>query len=287
MKSRRTQKSGFTLIELLVVIAIIAILAAILFPVFAKAREKARQIACLSNLKQLSLGIMQYTQDNDELLCPSFYGYAQGWGGYIYPYVKSTGVYTCPDDSTAAVTTANGKVGAVSYAMNTDLANFGNAVYMPGHSLAELTSPSNTVLFLEVAGDTADVTKLDEDTNFGTSKPPAHYMSASTNGLDTAPNAINGLYGGDGTDGLHNPVFATGHPLGTIPGEGGQPRHTDGANYAATDGHVKYLRPTQVSSGDNAVNSTDPQSIVNRKAAGTDNMTLDGTTHVTMTFSTK
>ncbi|MCW3058828.1 MAG: prepilin-type N-terminal cleavage/methylation domain, partial [Capsulimonas sp.] len=59
-------KKGFTLIELLVVIAIIAILAAILFPVFAKAREKARQISCASNMKQLALGLLQYNQDNDE-----------------------------------------------------------------------------------------------------------------------------------------------------------------------------------------------------------------------------
>ena len=61
-----SRKSGFTLIELLVLIAIIAILAAILFPVFAKVREKARQISCLSNMKQLGLGFAQYTQDNDE-----------------------------------------------------------------------------------------------------------------------------------------------------------------------------------------------------------------------------
>ena len=61
-------RRGFTLIELLVVIAIIAILAAILFPVFARAREKARQTACLNNVKQLSLAVMQYTQDYDEIL---------------------------------------------------------------------------------------------------------------------------------------------------------------------------------------------------------------------------
>src|SRR5579862_176895 len=64
----RTARTGFTLIELLVVIAIISILAAILFPVFAKAREKARQISCLSNMRQLGLAIYQYTEDYDELL---------------------------------------------------------------------------------------------------------------------------------------------------------------------------------------------------------------------------
>ena len=71
MKSEKSR--GFTLIELLVVIAIIAILAAILFPVFAQARESARQVSCLSNVKQMSLGIMMYVQDYDEKFCPSRY----------------------------------------------------------------------------------------------------------------------------------------------------------------------------------------------------------------------
>ena len=98
---------GFTLIELLVVIAIIAILAAILFPVFAKAREKARQIACLSNEKQISLGLLQYTQDYDEYVPYMFYGSngaasdpATGkykWMDAIYPYVKSEAIFSCPD----------------------------------------------------------------------------------------------------------------------------------------------------------------------------------------------
>lgn len=106
----RQNKVGFTLIELLVVIAIIAILAAILFPVFAKVREKARQIACISNEKQIGLGMIQYGQDYDEKLVMAW----DGNGGYqasdstpgnvkykwmdaIFPYVKSTGVFHCPD----------------------------------------------------------------------------------------------------------------------------------------------------------------------------------------------
>jgi prepilin-type N-terminal cleavage/methylation domain-containing protein/prepilin-type processing-associated H-X9-DG protein len=119
----RTETRGFTLIELLVVIAIIAILAAILFPVFAKAREKARQITCASNLKQMGLGLLQYAQDNDETypldwfspqstppntngICAGMTdaaGVQDGLGCYkwmdaIYPYVKSAGVYNCPDE---------------------------------------------------------------------------------------------------------------------------------------------------------------------------------------------
>ena len=103
----RHVKSAFTLIELLVVIAIIAILAAILFPVFAKVREKARQTACASNLKQIGLAMIQYQQDNDG-------GAPQGsvnngwymsdannykWMDAIFPYVKSEAVFNCPDDS--------------------------------------------------------------------------------------------------------------------------------------------------------------------------------------------
>ena len=105
------KRSAFTLIELLVVIAIIAILAAILFPVFARARENARRSSCTSNLKQIGLGLLQYSQDYDEKLVRAWYGdngfgnsdpTANGgngqykWMDAIQPYVKSTQVYTCP-----------------------------------------------------------------------------------------------------------------------------------------------------------------------------------------------
>ncbi len=98
-----SKRRAFTLIELLVVIAIIAILAAILFPVFAKAREKARQSSCSSNVKQLSLAFLQYAQDYDETF-PHVYddGLAPGgalriiWADKIYPYAKNRQVYACP-----------------------------------------------------------------------------------------------------------------------------------------------------------------------------------------------
>ncbi len=108
------KRSGFTLIELLVVIAIIAILAAILFPVFARAREKARQTSCLSNNKQLANAFLMYAQDYDETFPPSRFsdlglngiGMPDNanrrfpWNVSIYPYVKSTGVFACPSDVT-------------------------------------------------------------------------------------------------------------------------------------------------------------------------------------------
>lgn len=123
IQTKHMKSSGFTLIELLVVIAIIAILAAILFPVFAKAREKARQISCLSNEKQIGLGIIQYSQDNDEILVSAWYGgngYQRSdvtpgnikykWMDAIYPYVKSTQVFHCPDynNDIAGACDANG-----------------------------------------------------------------------------------------------------------------------------------------------------------------------------------
>ncbi|MEN6547356.1 MAG: DUF1559 domain-containing protein [Armatimonadia bacterium] len=107
-------RRGFTLIELLVVIAIIAILAAILFPVFAKAREKARQSSCLSNVKQIGLGLIQYAQDYDEKLPRHYYSLGVAhtlpdgrsssdmiWAEMIYPYVKNAQVFRCPSDSEA------------------------------------------------------------------------------------------------------------------------------------------------------------------------------------------
>jgi prepilin-type N-terminal cleavage/methylation domain-containing protein len=99
-------KRGFTLIELLVVIAIIAILAAILFPVFARAREKARQSSCQSNLKQLSLGVLMYMQDYDGRSPFGWTTYegntalAYRWRDAIQPYIKNTQILVCPSNAT-------------------------------------------------------------------------------------------------------------------------------------------------------------------------------------------
>ena len=99
----RRSPRGFTLIELLVVIAIIAILAAILFPVFAQAREKARQSACLSNMKQIGTAVLMYTQDYDESIVPSQNGISGvnlvSWPTIIQPYIKNAGVFVCPSAS--------------------------------------------------------------------------------------------------------------------------------------------------------------------------------------------
>jgi prepilin-type N-terminal cleavage/methylation domain-containing protein/prepilin-type processing-associated H-X9-DG protein len=96
---RHTRQRGFTLIELLVVIAIIAILAAILFPVFAKAREKARTSSCQSNLKQQGIAVLQYVQDYDEVYpwgAAVYGGVYYYWWDMIQPYLKSAQVFACP-----------------------------------------------------------------------------------------------------------------------------------------------------------------------------------------------
>ena len=147
-------RRGFTLIELLVVIAIIAILAAILFPVFARAREKARQTSCLSNMKQISLSMLMYIQDYDERLP------ATGWAGTetvtwpdgtvekgrntwflrIYPYVKNVQVFNCPS---ATVEWGGQNTSAIQTGMNAHMANV---------KLATVTYPAQTLLVADTMG---------------------------------------------------------------------------------------------------------------------------------------
>src|SRR5471032_1222569 len=101
--STKTVKRGFTLIELLVVIAIIAILAAILFPVFARARENARRASCQSNLKQIGLGLLQYSQDYDGRLVSIQWNQPGSttvtrWEDSAFPYIKSAQIFICPSE---------------------------------------------------------------------------------------------------------------------------------------------------------------------------------------------
>jgi prepilin-type N-terminal cleavage/methylation domain-containing protein/prepilin-type processing-associated H-X9-DG protein len=151
-----TRRRGFTLIELLVVIAIIAILAAILFPVFAKAREKARQTSCLANVKQFSLAILSYAQDYDEALPMSTTLTGIGavtLADMVQPYCRNEQIIFCPSDRTGAVEmgnilttvgvpTAPGMIARMSYTGNFLLMPDMIGLPLPVVSLGEVAYPS-------------------------------------------------------------------------------------------------------------------------------------------------
>ena len=211
--AQRELRRGFTLIELLVVIAIIAILAAILFPVFAKAREKARQASCLSNEKQLGLGFLQYVQDNDEKFPGvnavyykaggAWQDYPAGWANMIYPYVKSTGVYACPDDPTASP--------KCSYSMNYAVWN-ADGRSASGLTIAQFTTPASTMLLYEGG--------------------PSGDPSVAMNGVNAT-----GLAGKSDWNTDNAAPLAKWHDNSA----------TRSDNYLAADGHVKYLKVSSVS----------------------------------------
>ncbi|MFH1855115.1 MAG: DUF1559 domain-containing protein [bacterium] len=141
-----SKKSGFTLIELLVVIAIIAILAAILFPVFAKAREKARQTSCLSNEKQIALAVIMYAGDYDETLPPYYsFGSLTYWVDMVMPYCKNTQMFACPSNSN--------KSQYASYGCNYNwpFSNFEQSGWPPesGDSLGSIKRPSEIMMLLD------------------------------------------------------------------------------------------------------------------------------------------
>lgn len=218
----RSRKSdGFTLIELLVVIAIIAILAAILFPVFAKAREKARQISCASNMRQLGLAFMQYSQDYDEWY-PGRYiggpGTSINWEYAIYPYVKSVGAYECPDAPTPLD----------SYDYNWTITNY-SWDYMHtntcvGAPIAAFTAPSNTFLLFEGQ----------EGVNPAPARDPSKDPFAGNSGNNGweigedcyAPYQVGFSW--------HDKAATENSPMNPL-------------TYLAADGHVKYLNDSAVS----------------------------------------
>ena len=216
---QQNQQKGFTLIELLVTIAIISILAAILFPVFARARENARRASCMSNLKQIGLASQMYTQDYDEHLVSYAYpapdlSTIYGWQVALMPYVKSTQLWVCPSaykistyNSTGCdprtVSTTN--LGAGSYGYNYyylgNYAKVGTEYLLQPVSLAAINSVSETVMLTEVSG----------LSGLGATYPPSYWGIASGNSCATgsSTNFIvqQGTWHGEGS----NILFADGH----------------------------------------------------------------------------
>ena len=264
------KRTAFTLIELLVVIAIIAILAAILFPVFAQAREKARAIACLSNTKQLGTAFMMYVQDYDERLPQGtnryYYGYlsGNGWAGQLQPYIKNAGVFKCPSDPTTAKTGVGGvRLDPVSY-----IGNFSALTDVPGYnvggSLPAFNSPARTVLLCEGKGTT---TNLNDTFETGTT-----FYSPTTDARSIVYTKSNGAQGWQ-PNGVQ--FFQTGAIDGSAPAvQGGfytslDGVHNKGSNYILLDGHAKWFMPKAVSGGGTAANATDAQNNGTGNAEGT------------------
>ncbi|MEN6346296.1 MAG: DUF1559 domain-containing protein [Armatimonadia bacterium] len=200
------KRHGFTLIELLVVIAVIAILAAILFPVFARAREKARQSSCTSNLKQLSLAMLMYAQDYDERMVIRWYNCSAGslnWRThFLQPYIKNQQVHVCPS------------TGYSSYGYNLD--------YLERQSLASFLSPSETVMLCDVKH-----SRRAANSYHGRTDPPNNYGNPPlkpANDEDEKPVA--------------------GAPDDSLGDDHQRPRglHNGGANIGFVDGHVKWMK---------------------------------------------
>ncbi len=289
MSSNRSARKGFTLIELLVVIAIIAILAAILFPVFAKAREKARQTSCASNLKQLGLGFAAYVQDYDEQYPngntgASSQGDACGWPAQIYNEIKSTGVYKCPDDSTGTTVTGGVTYVPISYGLNSN---------MTGTALAAMVSPARTVTLFEVSAELANPTSaVDQGGAVGNGTAGASQASKASG--ETVGVLTSGyLSGGPGTQ---TPLYETGYiigsgaamnattaPLGYDSAYSGGGLHSGGANYLFGDSHVKFAQPSAIYAGSNNTSTatgdcgTESGSTPMAASTGCGNVSMAGT----------
>ena len=277
--TRRLAKCGFTLIELLVVIAIIALLAAILFPVFARARENARRSACQSNMKQILLGVLQYFQDYDEYgPCGLDAGDAshpwnngEGWAGQAYPYIKSVNVFQCPDDPNPQ----GGGSSPVDYGYNNclDVGITNNGSASP---LAAMTQPAMTIMLTEGFSPTPWLQTYAITTNesSGNTSPLCnglYFANGWRNNNSGDCYCVAGLLGDAGLLCGVDAEMNTPNPAPPMVG-----RHFNGSNFAFFDGHVKWLMGSSVSPGFNAASASSPQSTASGTAAGSSGLFAGG-----------
>jgi len=267
--SNRQRKNAFTLIELLVVIAIIAILAAILFPVFAQAREKARAISCLSNIRELGLAGQMYMEDYDEVCVMNLGGpqipvpVSPNWPLFLQPYIKSWLIMDCPDVAGDQGVFAPGSpynwianwVTFETYGYNYNYLSpwtSGACSYLP---TAQFPSPSSPVTEAAINQPSSTIEFVDSMYDFG--QNPALPDSNPIGFFDVnapdqypinlpAPNACTWY------DGIHGGYDWTFNP-------NGQPnllgfahnRHTGGENVCWVDGHAKFMQAAGLWAGTN------------------------------------
>lgn len=246
MSFRRTsfapRRSGFTLIELLVVIAIISLLAAMLFAAFSRARENGRKTSCLSNMKQIQVAIMQYSDVNDETMPLTFADFEpanntwepakgeKGWVEAIQPQIQNLQVFNCPSDSSTATSSAS--TTQCDYAYNSALGFSAGGARIP-RIMADISNPASTILLLEaVPGD-------------ATNSAPA---VRNKTGPMTGANAFT------------NTKLA---------------RHLGGSNLVFVDGHAKWYQAVSDTESDKIMG---PNTTY---AASGDNPTLHGSDQVT------
>ena len=231
MRKLRSKLVGFTLIELLVVIAIIAILAAILFPVFAQAREAARKTSCLSNVKQLMTGVAMYTQDADERFpgwhAGDSWGMPEGtgwWMNQVQPYVKNYGIYSCPSDG-RTFNAAGPGCGSCAWGFAQVLGSGGKQFYKCSYGINEFVankdSSYNAIAAIQYPADTAVIAEAFGPL-FNEWDGQGHFR------VQQARNGEWGSWGGDWNNYEKYKQFA-GHAQ-------------DGEVIGYADGHAKYLQ---------------------------------------------